>query len=469
MSELHAVTTSLAETALTSSSSSSASSASSSHSPIAKINNLIQELKVYGGYVCDNVEVKEDASSGNGIFATADVPEGTVLVSVPFALCISSDAIVSFGPLAKIFEENPGLLDYQDEVLAIGLMYSRLVIDAGSRSLDEVPWAKHVATMPTSLNTPLFWSDAELEMLRPSNAYHLTKLLRKTIENDWESIHAPLAAQYPLIADINIELYKWALSMVYSRAFGFYRKEGEYIRCIVPVLDMANHNPEIASCAEQTFGYDDVSNTIKLSCPKIRKAGEECYAYYGTYPNAKLLYTYGFTIVGCKQRTIDLWTRVVPSTSSAEKKSKIISENPLTNNQTYDFKGTISDNYVSPALLATIRVIQATEEELTLVDNAFNGKIISVRNELATYKALRELVVARMNPSLAEVERRQLGEMLLGNVPSSDRALMALIVKVDERDLLQDTIPLIDSWVAKLEESDSSDKYTPPDYVFEAN
>ena len=263
-----------------------------------------------------------------------------------------------------------------------------------------------------------------------------------------------------------LTLYKWALSMVYSRAFGFQRRDGEYVRCIVPILDMANHNPDAAVAAEQAFCYEDASNTIKLICPKFTKATEECHAFYGAYPNGKLLFTYGFTIIGCMHRTIDLWTRVGPSTSCGDRKSRILNENPLTSNQTYDFKGTIADNSVSPALLATIRIIQSTEDELEFVERAFKGKIISVRNESATYKALRELVVARMNPAQAEADRRALGELLLSGASPCDRTVMALVVKTDERDLLQDIIPVIDSWAAKLEELGSA--YVPPDHVLEA-
>lgn len=84
---------------------------------------------------------------------------------------------------------------------------------------------------------------------------------------------------------------------------------------------------------------------------------------------------------------------------------QILQNHDLTKNQTYDFAGTIRDKYISPALLATIRVIQATSEELQgeHVQRAFEGKMLSVRNEEAAYRSLAALLTARMRVETAEV------------------------------------------------------------------
>ncbi len=100
-----------------------------------------------------------------------------------------------------------------------------------------------------------------------------------------------------------------------------------------------------------------------------------------------------------------------------------------------------------------MRVIQATEEELPLLNRALEGRMIGLRNELAAYKALRDLVVARMGAAQAEEERRELGDLLLSTLSKKERGegegesesemrrrerrVMALTVKVEERELLQ--------------------------------
>lgn len=182
-----------------------------------------------------------------------------------------------------------------------------------------------------------------------------------------------------------------------------FNKAGTYVRCIPPILDMANHFPVIGKCADDTLLYDDVLNQIKLVSVTDKNPNEECFAIYGNYPNAKLLYSYGFILPNNPHKAIDVWTRVSPQTLHAQAKQQILTSHPLTKEQTYDFDGTIRENYISAALLVTIRVIQANEEELPYVEKAYQGEMISPRNEAASYVALRNLLVAKMKVEQAEV------------------------------------------------------------------
>jgi hypothetical protein len=146
-------------------------------------------------------------------------------------------------------------------------------------------------------------------------------------------------------------------------------------------------------------------------------------------------------------RAIDLWTRVTPQVYRAQEKQKILQSHPLTCNQTYDFEGTLRDNFISPALLATIRVIQANDDtEMANIDFAFQGKMISVRNELASYASLKELILARLKVETAEADKIKLGEMLLSeDLDRSNREYMSLVIRVEERELLQDCLGMIAS------------------------
>jgi hypothetical protein len=260
-------------------------------------------------------------------------------------MCISVDAII-LSHLKCIFDDDDfaGLVAYPDEILALGLM--------SALQSEEIPWALHVATMPKTLNSTIFWDEEELELLKPSTIYHLTKLMNRQIAQDWTSIHEPISKKFPqYLCNATIDTYKWALAIIYSRAVGFTNSDGRYIRCIPPVIDMANHNPSEAADAADTFRYNEVSACLQLLSCRQRNAGEECYAVYGTYPNSKLVYSYGFILPGNPHRCIDLWTRVGPSTQMAERKQEILVSRDLTRDQPYDFTGTIRPGWISPALL----------------------------------------------------------------------------------------------------------------------
>jgi hypothetical protein len=64
--------------------------------------------------------------------------------------------------------------------------------------------------------------------------------------------------------------------------------------------------------------------------------------------------------------------------------------------------------------LATIRIIQATEDEFAVIGtgeatesggvrSTYTGGVVSSRNELATYTSLRELLYAKLRPEAAQV------------------------------------------------------------------
>ena len=200
-------------------------------------------------------------------------------------------------------------------------------------------WHTHVTTMPSSFNTTLFWGEDELSNIKTSMVFHLTNMMKRQIENDWENIHSPLLSNYPeLLSGITLDLYRWALSIVYSRALGIHRN-GMYVRCIVPIIDLANHSPTAATEAADTFAYNAVDDTVMLVSPRGCERGLECWAYYGDYCNAKLLHTYGFVILNNPFRAIDMWPSLSSSTPAAAEKQQLLRTCPLTSQQTYDFSG----------------------------------------------------------------------------------------------------------------------------------
>jgi hypothetical protein len=166
-----------------------------------------------------------------------------------------------------------------------------------SLSTPESPWYHHVQTFPKEFNNTLNWNDDELEKLRPCTTYNITKLIQKQIVHDWNNIHEPLKEEYPILfKEASLETYTWALSAVYSRAVGFHR-DGQYLRVIPPLIDMANHNPFAAKDSADTFEYSSESESLCLRAASDLNAGDQCYAVYGQYPNSKLALNYGFVIL----------------------------------------------------------------------------------------------------------------------------------------------------------------------------
>ena len=185
---------------------------------------------------------------------------------------------------------------------------------------------------------------------------------------------------------------------------------------------------------------------------------------YGAYSNAKLAYNYGFVQVGNPHRGVDLWTKSGPNTSNSQLKQEILNKHELTKDQSYDFEGTIKPNYISPALLSTLRILNANTEELQQADKikrALSGSIISVRNETAAYASLKELLEANLQAERLVEDKLQLHEKLSRNSPGSDRRVMALIIRIDEQELYKETLDYLAKLTTELNEQ--GDDYQPPD------
>lgn len=361
----------------------------------------VQDLVAYclenEATISEEIEFREETESGVGVFLSAACQKGTTLISIPRNLCISVEAVSAYQGLSSVLKEFPGLLDYPDEVLALGLIYSLLNEDA------DCPWKRHSKTLPKSFNTTLFWSAEELDEVKGHNIFYLTNMLKQRFGADFDALYLPIIEKFPnLLPGVDLDIYAWALSIVYSRSLDITRN-GQHERVIVPVLDMLNHSPFAADQPSDTFDYDEETDMVCYMNPTNLESGEQCFAVYGRYPNAKLLYTYGFVVQNNPIRAIDLWTRITPNVQGYEFKQKLLQEHSLTSDQTYDFTGTIRPNFVSAALLATIRVIQADPTEYSNINNAFEGKMISPRNELATYTSLKSLLLVRLKVEVVEV------------------------------------------------------------------
>lgn len=392
------------------------------------LDELLQYIKENGGIINPSIQFIPSAISTTtkdnstitkssnesflneyGIYVTEPILEiGTKLITIPFNLCITAEMIVNNVLFKDLFVENSGLLDYPDEILCIGLMHAKL------NPSSTVTWSINIKILPEYFNTTIFWNEEELDYLKGNMSYHLTKMMLNQIETDYQTIHLPLSKSYPeLLHGVTKDLYKWALSIVYSRALEITRNK-QHIRCIVPLLDMANHNPcDINIVSYDTFVYNDDTDSISLITSTLLDKDQECTAVYGLYCNAKLLYTYGFVILNNPYQAIDLWVRLPTNSYAYQKKNEMLQSYELTKEQTYDFKGTIRPQYVSPALLTTIRIIQADEYDLQYIDSILYNKqtqqIISLRNEKATYISLRNLIITRMNIEQAEIEKKTLG------------------------------------------------------------
>ncbi|KAG2497137.1 hypothetical protein HYH03_004728 [Edaphochlamys debaryana] len=89
---------------------------------------------------------------------------------------------------------------------------------------------------------------------------------------------------------VDARLFAWAAAVAMSRCFGLARFR---THTCVPLVDMANHAPAAASCAEMRSGE---AGEVCMFTKRDIKAGEELTLTYGSHDNHNLLLSYGFTL-----------------------------------------------------------------------------------------------------------------------------------------------------------------------------
>ncbi|KDO32172.1 hypothetical protein SPRG_03389 [Saprolegnia parasitica CBS 223.65] len=247
------------------------------------------------------------ASEGHGVVAAKDFAQGEHTIDIPFKLTMNVQSART-SDLAPIFEQEHISSLPPDEILALHLMYERQKGDASF-------WAPFIRSMPQTFDTPIFWPDAIFNELRGTNVALLGSMMRQQIIADYTSIHRPIFQRYPSLfksETLSVADYKWALSVIWSRAFGVV-KDGEYLHVLCPAMDMFNHDVHIKEPLDAFVNYDDKTQLMSHRVHQACRAGTPLNISYGPYSNAKLLYSYGFVVPGNPNRGIDFWLNIPPS------------------------------------------------------------------------------------------------------------------------------------------------------------
>ncbi|RQM21606.1 hypothetical protein B5M09_006790, partial [Aphanomyces astaci] len=280
-------------------------------------------------------------------------------LDIPFRLTMNVHSALS-SDLAPLFASEAGTLA-DVEILALHLMYEK---HKGFASF----WAP---SLPTTFDTPIFWNDDQFAALQGTNVSLLAAMMKQQIVADYTSVHSPLFQKYPALfrtPSPTMQEYKWALSVIWSRAFGITRG-GEYLQVLCPAMDMFNHDVLLNRPLDDFIVFNEQAQTL---CHRLHVdcvANTPLNICYGPYSNAKLLYSYGFVVPGNHRRGIDFWVNVPTNDRYYKLKKSLLDSNPLTAHQTYDFDGTLLGHTISERLLAMARIVLMQEDEIHARNN----------------------------------------------------------------------------------------------------
>ncbi|KAI0201187.1 SET domain-containing protein [Astrocystis sublimbata] len=257
---------------------------------------------------------------GRGIIAKKDIPEDTVLFTIPRAAIINTQTSDLARRIPDVFtttilDDTDGEADDEDGAttgppdnwvsLILVMLYECL-------QGDKSRWQPYFDVLPTEFDTLMWWSDKELDYLQASS------IVAKIGKNDADSMFRarvlPIVEKNPdvfypagvprLTEDELLLLAHRIGSTIMAYAFDLENdddeeqegedewvedREGKVLMGMVPMADVLN--------ADAVFNAHVNHEEDSLTVTAIRPiaAGEEVLNYYGPLGNGELLRRYGYT------------------------------------------------------------------------------------------------------------------------------------------------------------------------------
>ncbi|KAK1253285.1 hypothetical protein MKX07_001362 [Trichoderma sp. CBMAI-0711] len=282
----------------------------------------------------EHIEITDfrERNAGRGIVALQDIPAESVLFTVPRSSILSSETSELKEKLPEIFQETAMEVDDKPQqdpwsTLIIVMMYEYF---KGSES----KWKPYIDVLPSSFETPMFWSDAELDELQASATR--SKVGKASAEEMFQDKVLPVIRAnqhlFPTSQTYNdddlIQLAHRMGSTIMSYSFDFQNedeededeteewveeREAKSTMGMVPMADILNADAEYN--AHVNYGDD----ALTVTALRTIKAGEEIFNYYGPHPNSELLRRYGYvTPKHSRYDVVELpWTLVEESVAAS--------------------------------------------------------------------------------------------------------------------------------------------------------
>ncbi|GAM18946.1 hypothetical protein SAMD00019534_021210 [Acytostelium subglobosum LB1] len=369
------------------------------------------------------------ASDEKGVFASRDIKEGEEIVSLSWFDTFSADRIKAEDPW--LFDQIVKLELISEDALAVALLYYRYCKEELSEDYSQ--W---FSAFPETLNTGLYFTEEEIDLLRGSPAYVHIQVVKSETKQVFERLRSSLfqSKQFELCT-ITWDRFKWATSIVTSRkmytdAPGV-DEQGNPVLTVVlaPFIDHFNHNED----AQAVYDFDHQSATIKVTTIRPVKSGEQIFFNYGNQDcNSDLLVDFGFidqspTRKNCVNILIEeLVETMAKNDPKLKEKTEILQQSFEENGRMKLFKDSL------------------TEELLKLI------KYLSYKNQSLLH-FLQKLVELKKNnyPSTLEDDQTLVATDTFKNM--SYRAKLAIKMRLQEKEILRDIGKLIQDQIAQTE------------------
>lgn len=403
-------------------------------------------------------------SSGRGLLARRDINDGDNLFKVPIKLCLTKkSARKALGKDVLPREIN----DYL--AVACQLIHERYVLG------DESFYKPYIDVLPEAdeVNPTFTWSDDDISFLNGSPVVAATKSLQMKLQREYDSLlggEEGLCNTHPdrfPRKHFTYENWKWAFTMLFSRAIRLRSlKDGEAL-AMVPYADLINHSPFSQAYIDAREGGDwlfsNGEEEVILYADRGYRRMEQIYISYGQKSNAELLLLYGFAVERNPYNSVDVTVAIAPLTESfvEELNDENVAVDPLADEKIEFLQDVGRDSLVDfpcyadrypVELLEFLRLMQMTPEDTRgkpLKDFDY-ARTISAANEAAVLTSVIEAVQRQLEkyPNSEEDDAALIKDKGMFRILSYNQR-MAIRHRRNEKRLLKRTIAALENQIRK--------------------
>ncbi|KAI5481575.1 lysine methyltransferase [Pseudohyphozyma bogoriensis] len=325
-------------------------------------------LESAGGGFHPNLCFVDDPHFGLSVHAETALPAGEAAVSCPFSLAITPSTarrcLAGACLDASSLTNREAMISY----LCFHKIFSPSTAPQGVELLHGV----YVDSLPAAetLRTPLYYSDAEMDLLMASNLHGATTDRQKQWKDEWESLLTRLTHG---VDAFTWELYLWASTMLSSRAFPSSLIDGDtsdeaLTPILFPGIDALNHQygKQLSWNTDVHSPTGEIPGKMSVVLDEEVAAGEQVFNTYGAKPNEELLLGYGFTTPSNAGDVVALKLSLPPYSPSL---SSTLSKLGLSNLRHFVPRSGV----LPPELFAQMRLLVADKDERDELDAKANA------------------------------------------------------------------------------------------------
>ncbi|OQV02867.1 hypothetical protein CLAIMM_07991 isoform 2 [Cladophialophora immunda] len=427
-----------------------------------------------GTRLSPKVQLKDlrSESAGRGAVAVEDIEEDEELFAIPRSLVLTASASSIPSAVLEPFSETG-----QWQPLIVTIIYEYL-------RNEKSPWHAYFQVLPTKFDSLMFWNATELKALQASAV--VDKISRTQAEESWKEKMIPIMLSHPELfpvagqndSDRTEELIKLAHiagSSIMAYAFDVDEDddkndvnngsedefedddEDEPLKGMVPFADMLNADADRNNA--RLFQENDY--LIMRSTKRI-KTGEQIFNDYGPLPRSDLLRMYGYITDNYAQYDVveishDLLLEVAGKKHGAKDAAWLKRAEQL------EEIGVIDDGYAIPRPAPDVEELeQAVPGQLHMLLRALCIDAMKTSKDSVTIKEaalLQSVLTKRLSEYgtpleadrsvLEALARSESDQSLIPSDCNKHRYLMALQVRVGEKEILHQLISLCQAHIAK--------------------